>query len=120
MTYKLVLSLLSPVFFSVLFFPSVATENERLKCEQTFEGRSHLFDAEPPHPLPPPPLLPPQHKAIRDVGLRQNLTPLPFYHLTPISLESLQERELIPKCTKKCVENIYIYETQNKKRKILR
>lgn len=62
----------------------------------------------PPHPLPPPPLLPPQHKAIRDVGLRQNLTPLPFYHLTPISLESLQERELIPKCTKKCVENIYI------------
>lgn len=60
--------------------------------------------------------LPPSAQGNQGSGIAPDLTLLPPKTLPPNSLE---ERELIPKCTKMCVLRIYIYETQNGNFKIM-
>lgn len=90
----------APCFFVVVFFspsplPTVATENERLECEwKRFEGeQSSLL-------MPRPPSFSTRQSGKWDCPPKTS----PLDHLTPIfPKNSLQERELIPKCTKMCV-----------------
>lgn len=58
-----------------------------------------------------------QHKAIREVGLPQ--TPPLFHSNTPVPRPPCKKENLYQN-VQRCVFRIYIYETQNKKRKIFK
>ena len=96
--------------------PAVATENKRLECERKrLKGGVIFVDAAPPHP---PLSISTRQSARWDCPPETS----PLYHLTPISPPpgAPCKKENLYQNVQRCVFRIYIYETQNKKRKILR